>query len=908
MKKVTIFLAYHKDELASDTNRIVNFVYKLNEVYENRDVEFATVDCNEVDQNQLVAQLEQCEIAFVLVSQHVDRRIFDVTFDVFKRLGTPKITTFFKYQHDVNEATGEVKDFLDFLDTQLHHYYKVYNHIDSLKLHILMQVKRLGLDFVSPQLQGKDICVDGQSIANTSNLGVFAKNASLADVEQQLAQANSQINGIIAELQTAPDSQRDALVQQLAGLSQNKSQLAEKHGEMQKQVLETLLDLYNTTADDGASQRQIVASRYMDAGQWDKAKQVLNKDAILLDLKTNCQNADMLKQATEQANKKVQQNVEELLQRIVVLKQEGLTEASVAEVSELYQIAFAHASERKLGLDGFVEYVEFLTTQNRAQEALSVGNAVEQSWKNGCKLPHIKQMSFYMLMQRSAIALYNSELVERYTNLMEQHFRDAGNYYNGTNYVLFLMALLQRSQYIATANPNQQLQLEILNKGLEHAKTLARIAPDTGGQFVQIFQTQLMLCSMNSLDEDVIRQVIATMETSIKASTEELLQATPSLRVDYTMACGILAIMHAAIDEMEQSDCYIKNYETSLQVVEGLARVNPEAFAPALTQLRTLKMMMASVMMDLDDDASDDDLDEVEQQVLQYVQSMQEFAEAKPDMYTIPLAESYQQYADLCFAKGQEHLAVTHYFQCIELLQSQLDTNTDKALPLVGKMAGKLICQIVQTMEYGAEELTNQTASQHINTAQQLLADTTRQIDQLSRGKDRIFQPKDRARAYAEIARAFDFECDQDWEIALDNVEAEELPENVLQPIVVQALTAKFQSQFQRQPEPFWQPTIDKTNPDHRARLLGYAMFYYTKSLQILEGAQQLEGDCLQELLDVCADILVLTYSNDRLYDCNYAMRYLELFCACQKQHKISAEKLLDGAKLAIVALMEDVE
>ena len=111
MKKVTIFLAYHKDELASDTNRIVNFVYKLNEVYENRDVEFATVDCNEVDQNQLVAQLEQCEIAFVLVSQHVDRRIFDVTFDVFKRLGTPKITTFFKYQHDVNEATGEVKCF-----------------------------------------------------------------------------------------------------------------------------------------------------------------------------------------------------------------------------------------------------------------------------------------------------------------------------------------------------------------------------------------------------------------------------------------------------------------------------------------------------------------------------------------------------------------------------------------------------------------------------------------------------------------------------------------------------------------------------------------------------------------------------------------------------------------------------
>ena len=145
MKKIKIFLASSIEDLREDRLQVGDFFRQLNEIYLDSEIHFSLIKCEDYD-NSIVAngkqaeydrEISESELVFFLFFRKVGdytKHEFDVALESFKTQEKPKIITYFKYVTNINEASDEIKSFMQLLDGELKHYYNTYGHIDTLKL------------------------------------------------------------------------------------------------------------------------------------------------------------------------------------------------------------------------------------------------------------------------------------------------------------------------------------------------------------------------------------------------------------------------------------------------------------------------------------------------------------------------------------------------------------------------------------------------------------------------------------------------------------------------------------------------------------------------------------------------------------------------------------------------------
>ena len=128
MKKIKIFLASSITELKFDRLEIGDFIRQLNDVYVDRDVYFSLVKCEDYDnaisqegkQAEYDKEIADSELVFFLFFKKVGdytRHEFEVALEAYKNHQKPKIITYFKYVDSIDDATDEVKSFMDKLLT-----------------------------------------------------------------------------------------------------------------------------------------------------------------------------------------------------------------------------------------------------------------------------------------------------------------------------------------------------------------------------------------------------------------------------------------------------------------------------------------------------------------------------------------------------------------------------------------------------------------------------------------------------------------------------------------------------------------------------------------------------------------------------------------------------------------------
>ena len=175
MKKIKIFLASSIEDLKIDRLEVGDFFGLLNDIYISHDIFFSLVKCEDYDnaiaangkQSQYDAEIRDSELIFFLFFKTVGdytKHEFDVALESFLSHGKPKISVYFKSPTD--EATAEVKEYMNTLTMEKNFHYNIYENIDTLKLGIIMQIKCMYPECSDIDICGGKVYLNGRVVAN----------------------------------------------------------------------------------------------------------------------------------------------------------------------------------------------------------------------------------------------------------------------------------------------------------------------------------------------------------------------------------------------------------------------------------------------------------------------------------------------------------------------------------------------------------------------------------------------------------------------------------------------------------------------------------------------------------------------------------------------------------------------
>lgn len=360
MTTIHIFLGSSLGELHLDRMEIGNYVRKLNDIYRDRDVYIKLYECEDENaamvkgrkQEEYNEEIRQSDIFLVLFYNKAGQYTieeFHEAYKQFQKTGAPAILTCFR-QGEGYAPEQSVLEFMNELGEQLGHYFKRYTHIDSVKLTLLLQMKLMKLD-VPIELDESVVKVDGKKILTLENIPMWAKNADFQSLKEQYQACER------AYLD-AKDATTDPVTDPVfLRASEQWNEAKKALRELEQELFSIALKIEEKNNDGTLTERQRKAYELMEQGDAEGANNILDLREILDDVA----HAETLAQ---QADKKLEQYVQEMLQKIEILKTQVRNPNRFDQIKECFEKAIALEERRNLKKIAMWEYVSYLYNQN----------------------------------------------------------------------------------------------------------------------------------------------------------------------------------------------------------------------------------------------------------------------------------------------------------------------------------------------------------------------------------------------------------------------------------------------------------------------------------------------------------------------------------------------------------------
>ena len=384
MKKVKIFLASSIEELKEDRLFIGDFFSQLNEIYIDNDIYFSLIKCEDYDnaiatggkQSQYDNEIRDSELCFFLFYRKAGeytRHEFDVALEAFENAGKPKIITYFKTVSSENEIYEDVAAFMKLLDTELHHYYNKYDHIDTLKLGIIMQIKMLKLNSGEIALTDGEIRVNGQAILKAENVPMLKGNKTLDELTRRKKELQASFNDARGLYLANPNEENESL---FFNASAELNRVSKELTEIEKQAMSFVSTIFEITSDGRVlTQRQKQALEHFNKGDYDGAQLILEDSERENEL-------ERAKNRFEQGENEIQGYVNEDLLWIDAKKAQGINEESAKAIIERYEKICQLSREYNLDKDFMYNYASFLKNQNEYSKAILIGEELLYFYSN----------------------------------------------------------------------------------------------------------------------------------------------------------------------------------------------------------------------------------------------------------------------------------------------------------------------------------------------------------------------------------------------------------------------------------------------------------------------------------------------------------------------------------------------
>ena len=580
MTTIHIFLGSSLDELRLDREEMGNYVRKLNDVYIDRGVYIKLYECEYENaamvkgrkQEEYNEEIRQSDIFLVLFYNKAGQYTieeFREAYKQFQNTGAPAILTCFR-QGEGYAPDQSVLEFMDELDEQLGHYFKKYTHIDSVKLTLLLQMKLMKLD-VPIELEESAVTVDGKRLLTLENIPMWAENIDFQSLKKQYqACERAYLDAKAATTDPATDP-----VFLRASERWNEAKKALR--ELEQELFSIALKIEEKNNNSTLTERQRKAYELMEQGDSEGANNILDLREILDDVEdTEAWKQQEHKKVDQRANKKLEQNVQELLLRIEILKTQVQNPSRFEEIQETFEEAISIEERNHLTKIAMREYVSYLHDQNDYTRAIPLAErylkyveldgdksdiadaenilGVLYAAMNQLELAeqeYLRAQEIYGQLAAKNPAAYQPDLAMNCNNL--------GVLYSNTNRLElaeqeFLRAKEIREQ-LAAENPSAYLP------------GLAMSCNNLGNLY-------RIINRMDKAEQEFLRA---------KEIYEQLSAENPSAyQPDLANTCNNLGILYADTNRMDEAE---QEYLRSKKIYEQLAAENPSAYQPYLAKI-----------------------------------------------------------------------------------------------------------------------------------------------------------------------------------------------------------------------------------------------------------------------------------------------------------------------------------
>ena len=365
--------------LKTDLTEITYFFKRLNNCFVKRGLYFA-LETNEDaldDGNSypeqsgqlMIAGSNERSIAFFLLSKDSDdilKQLYKAARDSFSKTGDPKIVIYVK---GIGEEINVESLLREKLSADSGELYNTYNHIDTLKLGILMQIRQLELPGVDIQLNEGKAWQGSDALLTLDNVETVSGFENLQTLKHNREALETRFYS--ARTRYAENPENEAAYKEFLEASRMRNDAIQEIRRIETQLYHMIEGMYEQTADGKLSRRLSESHKLIERGLLNEARDVLDFYAIINESRHD-------EEIVEQAAKRAQIHIQELMR----LKDVDTTLLDWDGAEECYKEAVRLEDKHDLLRTASFLYVDFLNDQTRSSEAISVGEKLLYRYQN----------------------------------------------------------------------------------------------------------------------------------------------------------------------------------------------------------------------------------------------------------------------------------------------------------------------------------------------------------------------------------------------------------------------------------------------------------------------------------------------------------------------------------------------
>ena len=419
MNRVRISIDASPDEFGAEIEQIGNFIRILNDCYVDKEIYFFLSTNSNAHENANPYAGSQsgglggrqsedalalaADLTLFLFGAKADantEEALSAALNSYRKNGKPIVVTYFREMGGELQAE-EIDDLQQRLSREPDYYYHMFSHIDTFKLGVLMNIKRLDLNGVDIRLDNGKAWQGGEVLLSLENVEMVSGYEDL----ELLKTERASLEGAFYEARTkyAENPEDKVLYEAYVEASNRRNRAIQEIRGIESRLYNMIEGMYEQTAQGRVSKRQVEGYKLIERGMLQEARTVLNFDEIVSESRHD-------EEIAEQAAKRAQVHVQELMQ----LKDVNETLHDWESVDDCFREAVRLEAKHNLRRKATIEYLRFLTMQQRTTDGVELAENLLSDFRSMDALgPDDDKAQLYQF-----IGMYYEEM-NRYTEAEE---------------------------------------------------------------------------------------------------------------------------------------------------------------------------------------------------------------------------------------------------------------------------------------------------------------------------------------------------------------------------------------------------------------------------------------------------------------------------------------------------------
>ena len=456
MKYIEIYLASNTADLVSERLEIGNYIRVLNDILENRDIKIELITSEE----EMREKIDDSDYFIIMFYQDADKLMveeFELAYNHFKNDKHPNIFTYFK---QCDNPQNEVKDFMQRLDSQLSHYYTIFDHIDTVKLKILLSLSAK-LDMRNEiSYQDAKVLIDNNVVDNLdlSHIPAYFNCDNLKKLKSQLKALDEELVKTKLAFINDPDNKTNE--EKYFNANAQRHQLIDEIHQFENdlyQVSSSLTDISDNSELLNAKTREAI--KLLNEGKFELVIKLLDAS----ELKNN---ADSLKKRLdnikEQTKKEFEVLINECKLEISAYTMQGLDETNIEKIISLYEEIKTYVLEYEISYKALCDYARFYRRIGRYLESIDILKLALKHFE-GKEDDSSLSECFYILINliENNGVLANYAEVDKYLKKLEMLVDKHLDYFKAHQYALAELYTVEAKRNLAKYAYNEALEFAL---------------------------------------------------------------------------------------------------------------------------------------------------------------------------------------------------------------------------------------------------------------------------------------------------------------------------------------------------------------------------------------------------------------------------------------------------------------